>query len=192
MPSQQTHLRSLFLLPLLLALFACSLTAPGSTPSTEMPPIDPTQPPFGISWWEAETPLFPNAWPPTASTVWVSYTFAYGSNPTQLVDGSYVTAPLAKTEWQNGVATTAPLSNDKTEVTIQGVVPLDEKAQTVLNTGPQVADFCRALTALPAPDQSETQQMLAYYRAWFQYNGAFLNLIRENHVAFIDWVNATP
>ena len=31
--------------------------------------------------------------------------------------------------------------------------------------------------------------MLSYYQAWFKYNGAFLTLMREHHVDFIDWVS---
>ena len=142
-----------------------------------------------ISWSKTESPLFPSNWPPTADTVWVSYTFAYGSNPATLMDGAYVTSPLARTEWKGNVSTTTELSNEVKQASIQGVLPLDSQTLTILEKGNQAFEYCLNMTELPNRDKQETKEMLAYYQAWFKYNGAFLTLIREDHVDFIDWVS---
>lgn len=142
-----------------------------------------------ISWSKTESPIFPSNWPPTADTVWVSYTFAYGSNPAALMDGAYVTSPLARTEWKGKVSTTTELSNEVKQASIQGVLPLDSQTLTILEKGNQAFEYCLNMTELPKRDKQETKEMLAYYQAWFKYNGAFLTLMREDHVDFIDWVS---
>ena len=142
-----------------------------------------------ISWSKTESPLFPSNWPPTADTVWVSYTFAYGSNPATLMDGAYVISPLARTEWKGNVSTITELSNEVKQASIQGVLPLDSQTLTILEKGNQAFEYCLNMTELPNLDKQETKGMLAYYQAWFKYNGAFLTLMREDHVDFIDWVS---
>ncbi len=142
-----------------------------------------------ISWSKTESPLFPSNWPPTADTVWVSYTFAYGSNPATLMDGAYVTSPLARTEWKGNVSTITELSNEVKQASIQGVLPLDGQTLTILEKGIQAFEYCLNMTELPNRDKQETKEMLAYYQAWFKHNGAFLTLMREDHVDFIDWVS---
>jgi hypothetical protein len=139
-------------------------------------------------WTKTDSPLLPLTWPPTPDTVWVRYTFAYGVNPTLLQDGNYVTAPLSKTEWKAGRSTVTVLTENMTQVGVQGIVPLTDASRRALEAGAQVSDFCLTLTALPDLTQSDSQTMLAYYKAWFQYNGAFLNLVRAGHVDFIAWV----
>ena len=141
-----------------------------------------------ISWSKTESPIFPSNWPPTADTVWVSYTFAYGSNPAALMDGVYVTSPLARTEWTGNVSTITELSNEVKQASIQGVLPLDSQTLTILEKGNQAFEYCLNMTELPNLVKQETKGMLAYYQAWFKYNGAFLTLMREDHVDFIDWV----
>ena len=78
-----------------------------------------------------QSPLFPNEWPPTASTTWVRYAFAYGSNPTTLMDGAYVTKPLTRTVIQrdgtDGEAIT--LSTALESASTQGVTPLDANSK---------------------------------------------------------------
>jgi hypothetical protein len=44
------------------------------------------------------------------------------------------------------------------------------------------------MTQLPDPNLPETKELLAFYRVWFKYNGAFLDLIRDDHTDFIDWI----
>ena len=139
-----------------------------------------------ISWSKTESPIFPSNWPPTADTVWVSYTFAYGSNPATLMDGA---SPLARTEWKGNVSTITELSNEVKQASIQGVLPLDSQTLTILEKGNQAFEYCLNMTELPNLDKQETKEMLAYYQAWFKYNGAFLTLMREDHVDFIDWVS---
>lgn len=141
-----------------------------------------------IMWTKMDSPLFPSTWPPTSDTVWVRYTFAYGFNPSRLMDGNYVTLPLSKTEWKAGTSTTTVLSEEMMQAAVQGVVPLDEHSRLILESGPQVSDYCLALTTLPDLAQDEAKTMLAYYKTWLQYNGAFAELIRADHAAFIDWV----
>jgi hypothetical protein len=71
---------------------------------------------------------------------------------------------------------------------VQGVVPLDAAARAVLETEPQVAAYSLQLTGLPEPDAPATAEMKAFYQAWFQYNGAFLSMIENDHAPFIAWV----
>ena len=141
-----------------------------------------------ISWNKTESLLFPSAWPPTDDTVWVSYTFAYGNNPAALMDGAYVTAPLARTEWKGNTSTSAELSNEMKQSSIQGILPLNNRVLTILEKGNQIFEYCLNMTGLPDSDKQETKEMLAYYQTWFKYNGAFLGLIRKDHVEFINWV----
>jgi hypothetical protein len=162
---------------LVVFLYGCS---GASTPTNNSGP--------GISWTKAETPLFPENWPPTSETVWVQYTFAYGMDPVNLMDGSYVTQPLSKMEWKNGNSSTTKLNDEMTQAGIQGIVPLNDKTSLILEKGKQVSAYCLTLTELPDLNLTETEEMLAYYNAWFKYNGAFLKLITEDHTAFIDWV----
>lgn len=165
----------------LLAIFICACNFAGALPKAA------SQPDMTV-WRETGSPLFPLNWPPTLDTAWASYAFAYGSNPATLIDGNYVTSPLSKTEWKRGTSTTTVLSSDMKQAAVQGVVPLDEQASTILNSGSQVSAYCMKITALPDPTLPETKDMLAYYQTWFKYNGAFLDLIRNDHADFIKWV----
>ena len=167
---------------LLIIIFsACNLTA-------SLPTVTTT--PDLTAWRKTESPLFPTSWPPTADTVWVSYTFAYGSNPASLADGAYVTVPLSKTEWKGGSSTTTVLSSTMKQAAVQGVLPLDEQTSTILENEKQVSEYCLKLIELPDLSRPETKEMLAYYQTWFKYNAAFLGLIRENHADFINWIAA--
>ena len=166
-----------------LILLACNFITPKTGADLTSPTTSPD-----ILWRETQSPLFPINWPPTADTVWVRYTFAYGSNPSQLMDGNYVSNLLSKTEWQAGVESTTVLSKEISQAAIQGVVPLDEETQKILGNESQVSEYILKLTEMPDLQASETQEFLAYYRVWFKYNGAFLKLIRAEHGAFIEWV----
>ena len=160
---------------LVLFLFACS--------DTTTPVAQPV-----ISWRKTESPLFPDTWPPTAETIWVSYTFAYGTDPA-LMDALRVSPPLVKTEWRNGVPETAETGNKMEEAAVQGIVPLDEGELAILTAGTQqISAFCLSLTGQPDSAAVETQEMLAFYSVWFRYNSAFLDLIRDEHNPFIEWV----
>ena len=173
---------------LFLALLLGACVAPAPLPRATTQPETPSMPTL---WNETASPLFPAEWPPTADTVWVRYTFAYGTNPTKLMDGAYVTLPLTKIEWREGQSTTTVLRSDKTEAGVQGVRPLDAQTRTILESGQTVSDYCQSLTALPDPALPETAALLAYYRAWFANNGAFLGFIRGDHAGFIDWVTGS-
>ena len=168
----------------LLIIFLCACNFITSFPKAT------TQPDMTM-WTKTESPLFPANWPPTADTVWVGYTFAYGSNPAKLMDGVYVTNPLSKTEWKGGISKTTVLSSDMTQAAVQGVLPLDSQTSTILEKEKQVSAYCLKMTELPDPNVPETKEMLAYYQTWFKYNDAFLGLVRANHVGFIDWVNTS-
>ena len=166
---------------LVIFICACNFTAGFSKPTTE---------PDMTVWEKTESPLFPTSWPPTSDTTWVRYTFAYGNNPSKLMDGAYVTDPLSKTEWKGGISTTTTeLSNQKTQAAVQGVIPLDDQTRKILDNEKQVSANCLKITKLPDPNSPETREMLTYYHAWFKYNNAFLDLIRKNHPDFIAWVS---
>jgi len=140
------------------------------------------------SWREVRSPLFASEWPPTSETTWVRYTFAYGSNPEELMDGEYVTNPLTITECNAGEVITTELSTEMTKDSVQGVIPLDDATSLLLqNEKPGTSD-CVDMTELPDTNLPETQELIAYYQAWFKYNGVFLDLIRRDHKGFIDWV----
>lgn len=143
-----------------------------------------------ISWSRVESPIFPDTWPPTNNTIWISYTFAYGTSPA-LMDGARVSPPIAKTEWKNGISTTVETGTEMQAAAIQGIVPLDEEALAFLEAEARVSTFCLSLNGQPDLNTAETQEMLAFYNAWFRYNSAFLDLIRDDHNAFIDWVETT-
>ena len=168
---------------LLLAAFICAC---GFTANLQTPTEQPLE--SEIMWQEMESPLFPDTWPPTAETVWVRYTFAYGINPALLTDGSYVTGPLSKTEWKAGSASTTSLSGELKEAGIQGVIQLDDETRIILENEKQVSEYCLTLTALPDIGTARAKEMQAYYNAWFKYNGVFLDLIRDDHAEFINWV----
>jgi hypothetical protein len=166
-------------------LFSCNFVTNNLPQAAKPAPAMPD-----LTWMKTESPLFPSIWPPTADTVWVRYTFAYGSNPANLADGTYVSAPLSKTEMKaGGSPTTTVLNNEMTKAGTQGVMPLDNQALEILKTEKRVSASCLGLTELPDPNNPATQEILAYYQAWFKYNGAFLDLVRANHAGFIDWVN---
>jgi hypothetical protein len=163
----------------LLAFFLYACGSANLSPATTSP---------NIMWTKTESPLFPANWPPTLETVWVRYTFAYGRNPALLMDGAYVTSPLSKTEWKAGNVSTITISNEMTEAAIQGVIPLDNGTTAILENEKRVSEYCLTMAAVPNLDTVETKEILAYYAAWFKYNSAFLDLIRDNHAEFIDWV----
>ena len=140
------------------------------------------------AWRKVRSPLFPSNWAPTADTVWVRYTFAYGINPNELMDGEYVTKPLSKTECRGDIVKTIVLSDEMTQAAIQGVIPLDKSTYQLLQNEKPVTGDCVTMTQLPDPNLPETEELIAYYSAWFKYNGAFLEFIRKDHKDFIDWV----
>ena len=87
-----------------------------------------------------------------------------------------------------GTESTTVLNKEISQAAIQGMVPLDEEAQKTLQNEKQVSEYALTLTELPDPAKPDTLELLAYYRTWFKYNGAFLELIRSDHEVFIDWV----
>lgn len=147
-------------------------------------------PELPIAWHMQESPPFPSEWPPTASTRWVRYTFAYGTNPAALMDGAYVTQPLTRTEVQrdgrDGEATT--LSTALESAGIQGVGPLDATSNATLIKGPQAQAQGLHLTA--QPDEATAAQLRNYYRLWIKLNGAFAKQIRSEHSAFFNWLES--
>jgi hypothetical protein len=152
-------------------------------------PLSATSPsPDSTVWRKVHSPLLPSNWAPTAETVWVRYTFAYGINPAVLMDGEYVTKPLSKTECREDVVKTTVLSDEMAQAAIQGVMPIDKSTLLLLQNEKPVTGDCVNMTQLPDPNLPETKELLAYYRAWFKYNGAFLDMIRKDHTDFIDWV----
>lgn len=161
-------------------------------PSATSTPKPPAPPSGGMPtmWTTTQSPLFPSEWPPTAATTWLRYTFAYGTNPTTLMDGAYVTQPLTRTLIQrdgtDGAATT--LSTVLEEASTQGVKPLDGASSAALGKGAQVQAQLLQLQA--APDQTVAAEVRGYYRVWISLNGAFTKFIRSNHAAFFEWIES--
>jgi hypothetical protein len=169
------HAARWFVLTILLA--ACTTT---STPTPQPP----------IMWRTTQSPVFPGEWPPTSATMWVRYTFAYGSSPIGLADGMYVTRPLTRTVMQRdgseGEAIT--LSTTLESVGIQGVSPLDAAASAALKKGAQVQTQVLQLTALP--DATAAAELREFYRTWIKLNGAFVKQVRAEHADFFDWIES--
>jgi hypothetical protein len=162
-------------LTLAIWLAACTAT---TTPTPQLP----------IMWRTTQSPVFPSEWPPTTETVWTRYTFAYGSSPSGLSDGMYVTRPLTRTEVQRdgsaGQSTT--LSTDLESVGIQGVSPLDAAASAVLKKGPQIQAQVLQLTTLPG--ETAAVELREFYRTWIKLNGRFAAQIRAEHAKFFAWI----
>jgi hypothetical protein len=76
------------------------------------------------------------------------------------------------------------------QAAVQGVLPLDKQASASLENEKQVSEYCLKMTELPNSNIHKTKELLAYYQTWFKYNDAFLGLIREDHVDFINWISA--
>ena len=164
-------------------IFACNFLAPKVQTESSSSTTSPE-----IMWAETQSPFFPATWPPSSNTTWVRYTFAYGSNPALLMDGSYVTYPLSKTEWKAGIESTIQLNKEKTQAAVQGIVPLDEETQKILEDEKLISEYCLTLTDLPDLNTPEAKKMLAYYNTWFKYNNAFVELVKSDHSEFINWV----
>lgn len=166
---------------LALAILMAACTAM-STPTPQLP----------IMWRTTQSPVFPDQWPPTSSTKWVHYSFAYGSSPSGLADGMYVTRPLTRTVVQRdgseGEAIT--LSTALESIGIQGVSPLEAASGAALNKGLQVQTQALQLTALP--DESAAAELREYYRMWIKLNGVFAKQIRTEHKNFFDWIESDP
>jgi hypothetical protein len=176
---------------LLLAMVIAACGGGTSMPSVTSTPKPPEPPPgMPTMWTTMQSPVFPSEWPPTASTTWVRYTFAYGNNPAKLMDGAYVTQPLTRTLVQrDGTAgESMTLSTVLEEAGIQGVRPLDAASSAALGKGAQAQTQLLALQA--APDETVTAEVRGYYRVWVNLNGAFAKFIRPNHAAFFDWIEA--
>jgi hypothetical protein len=161
------------------------ITACGATSMRPTPALP-------IAWRTTQSPVFPNKWPPTASTGWVRYAFAYGTSPTTLADGVYVTRPLTRTEVQRDGSDgmVATLSTALESVGIQGVKPLDATSSALLGKGPQIQAQCLQLTALP--NATAAAEVREFYRTWINLNGAFAAQIRSEHAAFIEWIEIIP
>lgn len=164
-------------------IFACNFLALKAQTESSSSTTSPE-----ISWTETQSPFFPTTWPPSSNTIWGRYTFAYGSNPALLMDGSYVTNPLSKTEWKAGIESTTQINKEKTQASVQGIIPLDEETQKILEDENQVSEYCLTLTELPDLSMPEAQKMLAHYGTWFKYNNAFVELVKSDHSEFINWV----
>ena len=100
-----------------------------------------------IMWRAAYSPLFPTEWPPTPTTVWVRYAYAYGQDIV-LTDGERVAKPWARAELRNGSSTAAiVLLNPKLEpFEVQGVLPLDAETGLCsirLSKSPPIVWPCR-------------------------------------------------
>jgi hypothetical protein len=142
-----------------------------------------------IIWQPAHSPFFPSEWPPTPTTTWVRYAFAYGLDP-DIGGGQRVAPPWAFVEVRAGgeMASIAQQRLRLEAFDVQGTVSLSREALAALNKGEQVVVYSLSLSAVPAASSSEGADMRAFYRAWFAGNGAIAALIKPAHAGFVAWV----
>jgi hypothetical protein len=144
-----------------------------------------------VAWSRRTTPVFPTAWPPTATTVWVRYAYAAGRDlGGGLADGEQVAWPWARVELRPGAATAAivPLSARLEPLAIQGVRPIDAATAARLRQEEQITAICLRMVGPPDPAAAETAELRAFYRAWLGFNGVIAGAIRSDHGAFLDWI----
>lgn len=147
-------------------------------------PAGPALPP--VAWSPAYTPLFPEAWPPTARMAWVRYAYAHGQD-LQLRDGVRVAGPWAKVVF--GAETTlVALAGRLDVIGTQGVRPLRPEELRLRRSGGDVEAHARALKSPPDPASAETRQLRAYYRAWLGDNGVIADWLRPGHADFLAWL----
>jgi len=150
--------------------------------------LDTSAPPF---WSSATTPPFPGQWPPTPTTTWVRYAYAYGLDP-QLADAAKIARPWARLELAAGPdrARVVLLSRKLEGIGTQGVAPLDAASLKVLDTQDVVAARCLQLGGTPPAGHAETAELVAFYRTWLRFNGVIAEAIAPSHAAFLGWVEA--
>lgn len=146
--------------------------------------------PPNSTWSMAQTPPMPSEWPPTQNTIWTTHLYAIGvvvpvkaGAPEQVSRpwGSIDVRAIAQS-YTLSVARDAIVANAQ-----QGVRPLTPQEQGILNSRQVVTDFARKLTALPSDDRNEAKTMRAFYRAWFDINGAILPYVAPPD-GFRKWV----
>ena len=144
-----------------------------------------------LAWRAAYTPLFPAAWPPTASTVWVRYGFAYGHD-LRLRDGMRVAQPWARIEVLAGQARArlTPLRESLEACAVQGVRPLAGDELAVLQSGAEVERYAGGLARLPELEAPATGRMRVYYLTWLALNGAVAQALAPDHAEFFGWLRA--
>jgi hypothetical protein len=181
---------------------SASIQAPIDVPINELTPrleamwdtLDQGEAPpdiLPVLWRAAYSPLFPTEWPPTPSTVWVRYAYAYGQD-VNLADGARVARPWARAELRGGSSTAAivPLSPKLEPFEIQGVSPLDAETSALFDKGEQVSTYCLGLQALPNLNTSEAATMRTFYQAWLNYHGAIASVIKPSHAVFFEWIES--
>jgi len=152
--------------------------------------VDTPAPPF---WSSSSTPPFPAQWPPTPTTTWVRYAYAYGLDP-QLADGEQIARPWARLELAagSGRARVVLLSRKLEGIGTQGVAPLDAASLKVLETEDAVTARCLRLDGPPPAGRPETTELAAFFRTWLGFNGVIAEAIGPDHAAFLAWVEARP
>lgn len=142
----------------------------------------------GTLWDKALTPPLPLSWPPAPGMDWVQYAYAYGRD-FQIADGVRVGKPWATiTLHADGTATLAQLSATLEDGGVQGVTPVGQEQQAILQTGETAQATALSLTALPDPSSPPAREVKAYYASWLFYNGAIAGLVRANHAPFFAWL----
>jgi hypothetical protein len=152
--------------------------------------LDTPAPPF---WSSATTPPFPGQWPPTPTTTWVHYAYAYGIDP-QLADGAKIARPWARLELAagSGRARVVLVSRKLGEIGTQGVAPLDAASLKALDTQDAVTAHCLQLRGAPPAGRPETAELVAFYRTWLRFNGVIAEAIAPSHAAFLGWLETQP
>lgn len=140
-------------------------------------------------WNPAYSPYMAGEWPPTPTTTWTRYAYAYGQDP-GLSDGLRVAYPWAKVERVAGAstATIIVLGDSIDPYSTQGVRPADPATIAALNSQPSVESYVFGLTGLPDPMAPETILMANFYRSWRANHGAIAKELVPLHADFWVWV----
>lgn len=143
------------------------------------------------SWRIMFTPPFPEVWPPTGSSGWIQYVYAYGQEP-QLADGVRVAKPWAELRIGPGGlnGTLNLLSGTLEPAGIQGVFPLPEAQAAIVRDNTSVVAMLWGLGGLPS--EAQAAPIRAYYDLWLRTNGAILEVlpVEAGRTAFISWVKS--
>jgi hypothetical protein len=146
-----------------------------------------------VFWSRHLTPGFPAQWPPSPGREWIFYAFAYGSQPSVLVDGVWVTVP-----WARFVVTPDDLVRferlaqaPRILAGSQGMRPLRPEEELLFRQSNAVfeefADALRKKSEIsPGPLVEKVRRS---YRFWAGCNGVVAREIRRLHASFFEWLD---
>lgn len=136
-----------------------------------------------IAWSAARTPFFPNEWPATPNTVWISLVYAYGNDPASgLADGQRVSAPWARVE-VSATAQTAHVIKLRDSLIdsgdVQGMRPLDQREFEAIRPAGDVS-------GPPDLAAANSEALRRYYAFWLRNHGAICRTLAIPE-GFLQW-----